>query len=386
MSKFEDIRPYHDEEVAGALAKLVADPELTGFLAGWLAPRLSRLFPGLVSAAISLYLKRAIRKVNDIAAFQEIAADYAKKLVRDGSTKFVYEGFDSLEPGKAYLFISNHRDIAGDSMLLDYALYLNNLETVRIAIGDNLIQRDFATSLMRLNKGFFIKRSVVGVRKAYAALTQASEYIKHSIQTGHSIWIAQSEGRSKNGLDVTDPAIIKMFVLADRKKPLSEVIRSLNIVPLSISYEFDPCDTLKATELGKIEKDGKYGKPQGEDLLSLAMGLNGQKGRVILRLGTPLNGEFESAEKVAAEIDRQIISNLQLFPINYWAMSRLVDPAYQSLSQLVPTIEKKESLAFTQRLKSCPPEYRPYWLKMYANPVLNRERVLNSDLDIPTSI
>ena len=127
-------------------------------------------------------------------------------------------------------------------------------------------------------------------------------------------------------------------------------------------------------------------QPQGEDLLSLVMGLNGQKGRVILRLGTPLNGEFESAEKVAAEIDRQIISNLQLFPINYWAMSRLEDPAYQSLSHLVPTIEKKESLAFTQRLKSCPPEYRPYWLKMYANPVLNRERVLNSGPNIPTSI
>ena len=386
MSEFEDIRPYHDEEVADALAKLVADPELTEFLAGWLAPRLSRFFPGIVSAAISLYLKRAIREVDDIAGFQEIVADYAKKLVRDGSTEFVYEGFDSLEPGKAYLFISNHRDIAGDSMLLDYALYLNNLETVRIAIGDNLVQRDFATSLMRLNKGFFIKRSVVGVRKAYAALIQASEYIKHSIQTGHSIWIAQSEGRSKDGLDVTDPAIIKMFVLVDRKKPLPEVIRSLNIVPLSISYEFDPCDTLKATELGKIERDGKYGKPPGEDLLSLVRGLNGQKGKVILRLGTPLDGEFESADEVAAEIDRQIISNLQLFPINYWAMSRLEDTAYQSLSHRVPTIEKKELLTLTQRLKSCPPEYRSYWLKMYANPVLNRERVLNSHSDTPGSI
>lgn len=378
MSEFEDIRPYHDNEVADALTKLVVDRELTGFLGGWLAPRLNRLFPGIVSAAISMYLKRAIRGVDDIAGFQEIVADYAKKLVRDGSTEFSYEGFDSLEPGKAYLFISNHRDIAGDSMLLDYALYLNNLETVRIAIGDNLVQRDFATSLMRLNKGFFIKRSVEGAKKAYAALIQASGYIRHSIQTGHSIWIAQSEGRSKNGLDVTDPAIIKMFVLADRKKPLPDVIRSLNIVPLSISYEFDPCDTLKATELGKIEREGEYEKPPGEDLLSLVRGLNGQKGKVILRLGKQLDGDFESVDEVAAEIDRQIISNLQLFPVNYWALSKLDEPEYQSLSHLVPTIEKKELLALTQRLKSCPPEYRSYWLKMYANPVLNRERVLNA--------
>lgn len=383
MSEFEDIRPYHDNEVADALTKLVVDQELTGFLGGWLAPRLNRLFPGIVSAVISMYLKRAIRGVDDIAGFQEIVADYAKKLVRDGSTEFSYEGFDSLESGKAYLFISNHRDIAGDSMLLDYALYLNNLETVRIAIGDNLVQRDFATSLMRLNKGFFIKRSVEGAKKAYAALIQASGYIKHSIQSGHSIWIAQSEGRSKNGLDVTDPAIIKMFVLADRKKPLPEVIRSLNIVPLSISYEFDPCDTLKATELGKIEREGEYEKPPGEDLLSLVRGLNGQKGKVILRLGKQLDGEFESVGEVAAEIDRQIISNLQLFPVNYWALSKLDEPEYQSLSHLVPTIEKKELLALTQRLKSCPPEYRSHWLKMYANPVLNRERILNAKSETP---
>lgn len=383
MNKFEDIRPYHDEEVADALAKLVVDPALTEFLAGWLVPRLSRFFPKIVSAAISLYLKRAIRGIDDIPGFQKIVADYAKKLVRDGTTEFVYEGFDSLARGKAYLFISNHRDIAGDSMLLDYALYLNHQETVRIAIGDNLIQRDFATSLMRLNKGFFIKRSVEGARKAYAALIQASEYIKHSIQTGHSIWIAQSEGRSKNGLDVTDPAIIKMFALADRKKPFAEVIRSLNIVPLSISYEFDPCDTLKATELGKIEIDGAYGKPPGEDLLSLVQGLNGQKGRVILRLGKPLDGEFQNADEVASEIDRQIISNLQLFPINYWAMSKLDLPEYESLSHRVPTIQKKELLTLTKRLKSCPREYRSYWLRMYANPVLHRQRVLNLDSGHP---
>ncbi|MBO6558131.1 MAG: 1-acyl-sn-glycerol-3-phosphate acyltransferase [Pseudomonadales bacterium] len=369
MSDFEDIRPYHDHEVSGALEQLAVDPELIDFLSGWLAPRTYRIFPGLLRSGLSWYLKRSIRGVNDIAGFQNVVAAYALKLVREGTTEFSYEGFDRLVPGKAYLFISNHRDIAGDSMLLDYALYLNDLHTVRIAIGDNLVQREFATSLMRLNKGFFIKRSAGGPRKAYAALLQSSQYIKHSIETGNSIWIAQSEGRSKDGLDVTDPAIIKMFVLADRKKPLAEAIRDLNIVPLSISYEFDPCDVLKATEVGRIAKEGGYEKPPGEDLLSLVRGLSGKKGRVILRLGEELNGDFETPEEVAAEVDRQIIGNLELFPVNHWALAKL-----QGEGETV--VSKQDALELTQRLKTCPPEYRSFWLQMYANPVLNRARIL----------
>ena len=263
-------------------------------------------------------------------------------------------------------------------MLLDYALYLNGLDTVRIAIGDNLIQKDFATSLMRLNKGFFIKRSVEGQKRAYAALIQSSRYIHQSLADGHSVWIAQSEGRSKDGFDLTDPAIVKMFLLADRKKPLSEVVERLQILPLSISYEFDPCDVLKATELGTVAIDGRYEKPPGEDLLSLVRGLDGQKGRVILRLGSPVSGSFATPEEVAEEIDRQILSNLELFPVNYWALSHLDDPTYQSLhDKLGVTIRKGDELSLSHRLRKCPPTYRPYWLRMYANPVLNRYRVLD---------
>lgn len=377
MGDFEDMRPYHDEEVSDVLECLVRDPELTEFLGQWLAPRLNNWLPGAVSGVISWYLGQKIRGVTDIAGFQDIVASYARKLVNDGTTAFIYEGFDRLEPGRSYLFISNHRDIAGDAMLLDYALYLNRLDTVRIAIGDNLVQREFATSLMRLNKGFFIKRSVEGHRKAYAALMQSSEFIHHSLEEKHSIWIAQSEGRSKDGLDMTDPAIIKMFVLADRKKPLSEVIGKLRIVPLSISYEFDPCDVLKATELGQIAQEGSYEKPPGEDLLSLVRGLGGKKGRVILRLGEQLSGDFETPEEVAREIDRQILGNMELFPVNFWALSKLEEPEYQALSARIDfQLEKKDALELSNRLKQCPPAYRRYWLKMYANPVLNRERVL----------
>jgi 1-acyl-sn-glycerol-3-phosphate acyltransferase len=383
MGDFEDIRPYHDHEVADALAALVRDPELTDFLGGWLAPRTHRFFPGLVSGLISRFLRSKVKGVEDIRGFQEIVADYARKLVREGTTAFIYEGFEQLDPAQSYLFISNHRDIAGDSMLLDYALYLSGHETVRIAIGDNLIQRDFATSLMRLNKGFFIKRGVEGHRKAFAALMQSSEYIHHSLQAGHSIWIAQSEGRSKDGLDRTDPAIIKMFLLADRKRPLAESIPDLRIVPLSISYEFDPCDTLKATELGRKDREGGYEKPPGEDLLSLVRGLGGQKGRVVLRLGEMLGNQFSSPEDIAAEIDRQVVSNLELFPVNYWAVTKLEEPEYRELAEREQIeVSKKEAMAFTARLKTCPVPYRKYWLKMYANPVLNRARVLQGSTQI----
>ncbi len=378
MSDFEDIRPYHDEEVAAVLAELVADPALLSFVSGWLAPRLHRLFPGMVEAVLRWYLRRAIRHVNDINGFQEIVASYARKLVRDGTTSFSYEGFEQLSKDRAYLFVSNHRDIAGDSMLLDYALYLNGLDTVRIAIGDNLVQREFATSLMRLNKGFFIKRSIEGPRAAYAALLQSSQYIKHSIETGNSVWIAQSEGRSKDGLDQTDPAIIKMFLLADRKKPISETISALNIVPLSISYEFDPCDVLKATELGTRAREGGYEKPPGEDLVSLVRGLTGVKGRVVLRLGTPISGQFDSAEEVAAAIDQQIVSKMAFYPVNYWALSKLDEPPYDALAEKYATeVNKKDALELTQRLRACPPDYRKFWLKMYANPVVNREQLLS---------
>lgn len=385
MDEFEDIRPYHDHEVSAALDALVNDQEFTAFLAGWLAPQLNRWLPGLLRKAVSFYLKRELGGVSDIAGFQQVVSSYAERLVREGTTEFIYEGFDALEPGKAYLFVSNHRDIAGDSMLLDYALYLSNLETVRIAIGDNLVQRDFATSLMRLNKGFFIKRSAGGPRKAYAALLQSSQYITHSLADGHSIWIAQSEGRAKDALDVTDPAIIKMFVLAHRKRPLAEVIRELNIVPLSISYEFDPCDVLKSSELGIREREGGYTKPPGEDLLSLVRGLVGQKGRVVLRLGQPLDDDFDTVEQVAGEIDRQIISKMELFPVNYWALSRLDEEPYKSLAaqlsdEVTSKLGRKESMALTNRLRTCPPPDRSYFLKMYANPILNRQRLLETEV------
>ena len=374
MTDFEDIRPFHDDEVAYELRKLVNDDGFVDFLASWLTPPLSRYAPSLVRSLLKLYLSRLIRPIKDIDAFQSLIARFANKLIREGTDDVKYEGFEKLEPNQSYLFISNHRDIACDSMFLDYGLYINGFDTVRIAIGDNLVQTDFATSLMRLNKGFFIKRSVRGNKKIYAALLQASRYIKESIQSGNSVWIAQSEGRSKDAIDITDPALIKMLGLAKGNAEFNSFMQSLNIVPLSISYEFDPCDVLKAKELTLIESGKEYQKPEGEDLISLAKGLHGKKGKVKFSIGNPLDQNFDDPSLISREIDRQILSNLELYPINYWALSKLSEEPYKQLrTQHSIDISKKDIRYLNERLQNCPEQYRGQFLRIYANPILNRE-------------
>ena len=375
MTDFEDIRPFNDNEVACELKKLVNDDEFVVFLARWLAPSLARFAPSAIRYLIKLYLLRLISPIKDVDGFQSLIARFASKLISDGTEGVKYEGFEKLDSSQNYLFISNHRDIACDSMFLDYGLFTKGFDTVRIAIGDNLVQTDFATSLMRLNKGFFIKRSVQGNKKIYAALLQASRYIKESIESGNSVWIAQSEGRSKDGIDTTDPALIKMLGLAKGKTNLNSFIQSLNIVPISISYEFDPCDVLKAKELTVIESGEIYQKPEGEDLISLAKGLYGKKGNVKFSIGNPLDQSFDDPTQIAREIDRQILSNLEFYPINYWALSKLDKEPYKQIrTHCSIDISRKDADQLAERLQKCPYQYRDQFLRMYANPILNRER------------
>lgn len=362
---FDDIRPFHDEEVAGVVYTLVRDPSFLDFIAKWLLPRLYGWLPSVARFGVSLYVRYHLGQVSSIREFQQGVSHVARKIVEETTDEFSFEGIENLDPDQSYIFISNHRDIAGDSMLLDYGLYLNDRDTVRIAVGDNLVQIGFATDLMKLNKSFFIKRSAEGAKKIYAALLQSSQYIHQSLGAGHSIWIAQSEGRAKDGIDRTEPAIIKMFALADRKADFDALIASLHIVPMAISYEYDPCDVPKAIELQAIAAEGHYEKPEGADLANLARGLGGYKGRVVLRLGNPIAGDFGSAEAVASEVDRQIRQNLELFPINYWALRE------QGESVTDITLSPEQTAMFEQRLAACPAEARAQWLLMYANPVGN---------------
>lgn len=379
MEQQQDIRPYTDAEVPAAIAGLLADREFLDFLGRYHSPRLASLLPRLVRRMARRRLTSLLGSVKTIADFQDIVALYVRKIIAETTTSFRYDGVERIQPDQAYLFVSNHRDIAGDSMLVDFALHESSRRTVRIAVGDNLVQREFATEVMRLNKSFFIKRSEEGAKKVYAALLASSKYIHQSLEEGESIWIAQAEGRAKNGLDVTNPAIIKMFALANRKEEFSATIRSLNIVPVSISYEFDPCDLLKAKELHACASQGTYVKPPGEDLLSLVKGLGGFKGHVRVTFGDLLSDSYETPDEVAAEIDRQVLSNLALYPVNFLALRALA--TMQASDEMVTAWENIQSVAgelsdrrFEERFEACPEQWRIEWLTMYANPVLNKLR------------
>jgi hypothetical protein len=386
MSEFDDIRPYHDDEVDGVLANLLANQDFLEFIAKFKLPRLNAVLPRLTTFLVRLALARQVRKLHSIKDFQMAVASYARKLVQETMHGFRYSGLEHLDPNQSYLYVGNHRDIAGDSMLVDYALYLAGRETVRIAVGDNLVQRQFATDLMKLNKSFLIRRSETGAKKIYAALLESSRYIHASIATQNSIWIAQSEGRAKDGIDMTDPALVKMLALAERKQAIGTTVKNLRIVPVSIAYEYDPCDQLKARELNSFKRLGGYDKAPGEDLLSLVKGLGGFKGKVSLHFGIPLGDQFEIAEQVASEIDRQILDGLQLYQINYWALEKLSKHAsnevemtegagnhYSAVWQQVAHLADLESLSvLTERYDSCPQECQLEWLQMYANPIVNK--------------
>lgn len=376
MELFEDIRPYRDDEVRDVIRRLLADNEFVDFLGRYDSPRLSQAFPRLVRHVARRRLGGLLGGVASIAEFQAIVSTYARKVIEQTMDGFRYQGIERLDPAKSYVFVSNHRDIAGDSMLVDYALFISGFKTVRIAVGDNLVQRQFATDLMRLNKSFFIRRSEAGVKKIYSALLQSSQFIWQSLEEGESIWIAQAEGRAKDGMDVTDPALIKMVTLFRRKEPFAEVIASLNIVPVSLSYEYDPCDELKAKELHVIATEGRYQKPPGEDLLSLVKGLGDYKGRVVLRFGKALGSGFETPDQVAAEVDRQILSGLELFPINFLALRDLAQSGDGDYARALRQVEQAtvvpQDSHYEERLARCPVEWRREWLAMYANPVLNK--------------
>ena len=368
-----EIRPYHDEEVPEVLERLARDPELLDALTRFRLPRLAKWMPRLSRTIASAAVRREVRGVTSIRGFQDRIASYMQRMLRNSTTDFRVDGLEQLEPDTASLFIGNHRDISLDPAFVNYALYLADRNTVRIAIGDNLLQKPYVTDLMRLNKSFIVPRSARGKRAMLAAYQKLSAYIRHSI-TGdnHSIWMAQREGRAKDGIDGTDPAIVKMLSMArrtvDRDAGIGEAIAELRVVPVSISYEYDPCDVQKARELRAVHTSGGYDKSEFEDIRSIVAGITGQKGRVHLRFGTPLSADFDSPDAVAAEIDRQVLGGYHLFPSHYLALEALGDaPELLDLSEVTDA----DRARFKARLAEVPAELRGWWLAQYANPVRN---------------
>lgn len=367
-SVFDDIRPCRDDEVGSELQKVIQDRTvINGILkfqsrSSVLASLVYKLPAFMQNFIVGRFLSRQVREIHTVADFQLRVANFMRSMSKTTADGVTYRGFDRLDPKLGYLFISNHRDISLDPAYIDMALYAHEMPTVRIAIGDNLLRMPVATSLMRLNKSFIVKRSVTSPREKLKELTKLSEYIGLSIKENNSIWIAEREGRAKDGNDRAETAVLKMLGLAGRlqKKSFAEYMASLRIVPVSITYEFDPNDMAKAEELSEREKhNGEYHKEKMEDIDTITRGIRGYKGRVSVVAGEPLSSGFSNAEELAAIIDRFVWDNYQMYP------STLISAGH---GDRCTDAERKK---FEDRINGYPEELRGRIRSMYARPYFN---------------
>ncbi len=364
---YSDIRPYYDNEVPDVIERLSNDSELCKVIARYKFPRAW----WLVVPIIGMVLRRRLAHIKSVADVQHYVAKYMEHMINYTTDGLSVSGLEKLDKQQAYLFVSNHRDIAMDPALTNMSLHRHGMNTVRIAIGDNLLTKNFVSDLMRINKSFLVRRSIKG-KALFRALKTLSSYIKHSVDTGHSVWIAQREGRAKDGLDATDPTIIKMFDMARAKgDDFAEYIQSLRMVPLSIAYEWDPCDMMKASELAAKAQSGAYNKAEGEDVTSIAKGIAGFKGRIHLHFGEVLNANFESADQVATAMDDSVIGHYHLFHSNWLAYRELHGDGADHLFN-GQVVRAKTRTEFERRKAACTSEQLPYWLAQYANPVVAR--------------
>lgn len=378
-TEFDDIRPYNDSEVRPTIERLLGDHEFLDTVARLKLPRLSRWCAPALRPLVRYALRKEAAGVMSVADFQQRIEKYVRQLLEETVSELTVSGLEHLKPGKAYCFVSNHRDIAMDPAFVNWTLYHNGFQTLRIAIGDNLLTKPFASDLMRLNKSFIVNRSVTAPREKLKAARKLSAYIHHSVVNDNAnIWIAQREGRAKDGIDKTNPAIISMLAMSRAKtERFGDFLNRANIVPVSISYEWDPCDEFKARELTLLKRDGRYEKQEHEDVRSIAKGISGFKGRVHLAFGEPLAGTIADVDEAVAVMDQAILANYVLH------LSNCV--AYQMLEQTAPVVPvgadgrlftEIDSTAarrqFQERLEACDPQWRDMMLRIYANPVYTK--------------
>ena len=371
MSEYDSIRPFLDHEVPSVIQRLVTSPELAIAASELAMPKLlaNNIAGQTLTRLLLLYKTRGLKTIRDC---QKLVTHYFDQVVARSIDNLSVSGLEHLDPNKPYLFISNHRDILMDSSLINYLIQQAGHDTCRMAVGDNLLSNSLAADLMRLNKSFIVERDVEGMRAYYRALTKTSGYIRHSLDEGVSVWIAQREGRAKDGFDRTDPALLKMLLLAyrDEDAPLSALLTEVQIVPVSVSYEVDPCGIKKAEELVAIARNGVYEKSEHEDLQSMILGLMGYKGRVHLSFARPISGleGLEEVEQLAERLDKDIVSNYRTFPTHRYAAKTLAGGQDDEA-----TSTDKALLALKADLALCGTEEKANLLQQYANVWENRK-------------
>lgn len=320
-TNFEEIRPYNDNEYHEKVAALIQEPAFKQVIATVMPEVEFEMFG------------KMLLSINTIEDFQkQVIAPFLSKLVKNTTDGLDSNGIECIAHDKNYTFLSNHRDIVLDASFLCLVLLKHQYNTCEIAIGSNLLIYQWIEDLVRINKSFIVKRGI-GVRQALEAAMQLSAYIHYAINQKHqSVWIAQREGRAKDSNDRTQEALIKMLSLG-KKGDLLDSIRELNIAPVAISYEYDPCDSLKAYEFLQKSKNPDFKKSQRDDLVNMQTGIMGYKG--IINYGfTPcindelahLEGETDRAiilQSVCQIIDRHIHLNYRIYPCNYIAYDML---------------------------------------------------------------
>ena len=362
--KYEDIAPYRGEDIQKAKERILAHREYLGAFAVLIAGNDLEKIKGIID-----YVYKGIDSVNSFDDFQRnvTAGVFIPSVVQRTMTDFTFSGAENLDPKKGYLFISNHRDIILDCMLLEYALIQSGLPTCEMAVGDNLMANQFIEDLFRINGGIIVRRELP-MREKYLESIKMSEYFVDDIShNNRSIWVAQKSGRSKDGNDNTQSAIIKMLYLSKKGTGVAfnDLIKSVNIVPVAISYQYDPNDINKGREeYSTKQHDGKYNKKKYEDIISMVRGLRCAKGHVHVALGSPLTEDYANPEEVAREIDRQIHLNYRLYNTNYIAYDYLENT--DKFASMYDGLDPEE---FLSRYKHLNPEVRLAVLNSYANPV-----------------
>lgn len=364
---------YSDEEARAAIQELFSyDKLLQGMQAFLPAP----LFDLIL---------REKDQVNSVRDFQEkIARPLLKVIEKESITRLSAGGFETLDLAQQYLFISNHRDIILDSAFLNTVLFDRGFRTSQIAIGDNLMRHRISELIFHINKSFVVKRSGTPM-ELYRYSLQMSEYIRRQIaEKTDSVWIAQREGRAKDGDDRTQVGLLKMLSLS-AQGDLKAHFRQLRLVPVSISYEFNPCDLLITQEFLNKRANPDYKKSFEEDVQHMLLGLKGAKGRVHFHFSSPLDADLDAfdaepapkkqLELLAGMIDRQIHGNYQLCPINYRAHDLLFNSgqfAGHYSADEAAQLDAYFSARFSRLQHDEDGAGREYLLKMYANPVINR--------------
>lgn len=377
MSKFDAIRPYYDAEVNQAILSAINHPMMKA------------LMNFAYENEDDSVWKEQLKRTHSIRDFQiNFAYKAVKKVLEKSSDGLSTSGFEKLEPNTSYLFISNHRDIILDTSLLNVCLHEHGLVMTASAIGDNLVKKDFLKTLSKLNRNFLVLRGLPP-RELLESSKLMSEYIGQLLlRENRSVWIAQREGRTKDGNDATHSGVLKMLAMASDEANMLDYFKKLKIVPVSISYEYDPTDALKMPQLMAEANAEKYIKDKNEDFITLLSGIIGQKKRIHIHVGEVLSSEidaiareFDNSNKqiqaLAQVIDDAVLQTYKLWPTNYIAYDLLF-----KTQQFKAFYTENEKSLFERRLEMRIDETNPQmvegFLAMYANPVVNKMKYENA--------